>query len=106
MSISHLFNAVMDVYTVTNGQSSTGGIVEAEVIKHSALLCLIEKISGGERALLGREGVVVDQYIYCDVAAIVEKDSIQSGGKVYDVVRVDDVQAKGHHMELLCMTRE
>ena len=105
--ITHLLNTTMDVYTIEDAQDpDTGGIEETEVLKHSNLPCLIESASGTQRTILGREGVVITHFVYCDAGPeIIEKDRIKIAGKSYDTELVDDVQGKSHHLEIAVIER-
>ena len=107
MSLSHLYNTTMNVYTITTSdQTDTGGVDEVETIRLSDVPCLIEAIRAEERELLGREAQVATHRIYCDTDnAIVEEDRIKIGSRTFDIVLPDDVQGKGHHNEILVIER-
>ena len=111
MSLVHLYNNSMDVYTITETQSDTGGVVETETKKSTNIPCLIEKVVGrdAERELLGREGVVITHIVYADVlSTVLAKDRIKiptGGTAAYDVEDPDDVQGRGHHREIMVVSR-
>lgn len=106
MSISPwLYNQLMNVYTISETQSDTGGAVETETLKHENVPCLIEILRGIERTIYGREGVVITHMIYCDLKDIIEKDRIKIGADSFDVQLIDDVQDRSHHMEIPVIER-
>ena len=105
--IDHLLNSVMNVYTITDGKTPTGGVAETETLKHENVPCLIEVLRARERELLGREGVVSDHMIYAGTEnAIISKDVIKIGSKTFDIQYPDDVQEKGHHLEINVLERK
>lgn len=106
MSIETLFNQTMDVLKNAFQTDTIGGPVNNPVLSSSDNACRIRKLSGRERQLLGREGVVVSHRIYCDAAVdVVENDTIVINNDEYDVELVDDPHLLGHHLEIDAVRR-
>lgn len=107
MSLLHLYNNTMNVYSITETQSvDSGGLVETETLQDAAVPCLLDVIRGHERELLGREGVVATHWIFCDTGiTLTEKHRIKIGSRVFDLQKVDDIQERGHHREVLVEER-
>ena len=105
-TIRHLLTQTCLVESVTQSQSTTGGQIKTKANKHVDLPCLIERISGGEQPILGREGVVITHTMYVEVFDIVEADIVTQGGRVFDVELSDDVQDRGDHAEIRMVERK
>lgn len=101
MSIETLYDQEMDVLQNAFVRDTMGGVVNTPSVKSTANPCHIRKLSGSERPIVGREGVVSTHRIYCgpDVD-IVEQDTAVILEVEYDVLLVDDPHLLGHHLEI------
>ena len=90
MSIHGLFNTEMTINAVTVTRDSGGGQVEA-VTPRALVRCRVRQLTGSERELLGREGVVTSHRVYFEANTdLTERDSVVIGSDAFDVLRVDN----------------
>lgn len=102
MSLLHLYNNRMDVFTKSEDRTPTGGVDEETLTpKYTNEPCLIEIRTGGELEIRGKESLNITHWLYCDTNLdILETDVIDVGTRRYDVELVDDVQEREHHLEV------
>jgi len=107
MSLVHLYNNRMNVFTRSADRTPTGGVDEETLTpKYTDEPCLIEIIGGGEQEMRGKKGKRISHWLYCDTNLdIVQTDVIDVGARRYDVELVDDVQEKEHHFEIGVLLR-
>ena len=106
--ITHILNTTMDVYSPGTARTSSGAVDEdGIVLKSSGVLCLLDRASGFEREVLGREGLNVTHWIFADVGtSVLSQDIVKIGSRTFDVqADADDVQERGHHLEIRVVER-
>jgi len=97
MSILSHLHQVMTVRTVRATRDAVGGQVETKTLRHSCM-CLVAEISGGEREMLGRMGVVATHRIFFEpYVTMSERDEVRVGDRVFDVARVVNPHSYDRH---------
>lgn len=88
MSILSLMHQTMQVKTVRATRDSVGGQTLAKTVR-ATVRCLRTELTGQERELLGRQGVVATHRIFFEAGTTLsERDEIVIDGVTYDVMHV------------------
>lgn len=107
MSLKNMLNNTMDVYSVTPTKDGVGGDNPVtETLVANDVKCRIRNVSGQERELLGREGIVSSHVIYCKYQDISAFHVIKMGDKTFDVEFVDNWNKDNKYFKIYCQERK
>jgi len=102
MSFDGLMNQELHWMSRTVASDTIGGAVETWTYEDIFIPCRVVALSGTERAMIGSRGVDITHRIFCRPKdELNEKDRLE-GDAIYQIEFVNNVDAMGHHMELLC----
>lgn len=119
MCIESLLNATCDVYTLTTGQSSMGGVTDSFTKRLMDRPCRVRALRGTERVILGGEKVEATHRIYFAAGTEINatdriqnivkfKDGVKQDADTnyYDVQFQDDVDRAGVYVQVDVILRE
>lgn len=99
MSFTGLLNQWATLVQVTEGQDDYGSFGRQETDGPRFRIC-VQQESAEEREIKERLGVVVTHKGYIKPRDISTNDRLRVGNKAYNIVGVNDVQARGRVMEI------
>lgn len=99
MSFTGLLNQWATLVQVTEGQDDYGSFGRQETDGPRFRIC-VQQESAEEREIKERLGVIVTHKAYIKPRDISTNDRLRVGNKTYNIVGVNDVQARGRVMEI------
>ena len=103
MSFTGLLNSQFDLISLGMSADAYGGWSSspATVSAMSSVPCRVTELSATERELLSREGTSASHKVFCDYTSVITtKHELEISDVRYQIVRVNDIDRMGHHLEL------
>jgi SPP1 family predicted phage head-tail adaptor len=103
MSFTGLLNSTFDLISLGMSADAYGGWSSspATVSAMSSVPCRVSELSATEREMLSREGTSASHKVFCDYTSVITvKHELLISGLRYQILRCDDIDRMGHHLEL------
>lgn len=108
MSLSSLYNQLVDIYRPVTISNDFGGPEVEYRLLNANVPCRIRSASISERQIASQSGVVITHIMYCAASTdIVESDQVRSNDIIYDITAVETIygSAAMHHKRVTLRER-